>query len=414
MDRELDASYRRRRLGRRWIWGLVSLGLILAVLLLLPGWLRPSLDRAALRTAKVDRGPVEGGIEASGTVIPAFESVLSSPVEARVEKILKRPGEPVRAGEEILRLDTSAARLEVERLDDQLARKANEKEQLRLSLDKTLRELKARIESQRLDSEVLGYRAGQNRKLRTDGLISEEALKASEVEARKAEIDLAQLEGSVGGELRSTEARLAGVDLELNTLRKEREEARRQLERATTRSDRPGVLTWVVAEEGATIPRGSVIARIADLDSFRVEGTVSDVHAPRLARGLPVRVTVDDENLNGTLAEIAPTIQNGIAHFYIDLEQASHPKLRNQLGVDVLVRTDSRRSALRLPKGPGVDPSRSAAVFVVEGDRAVRRTARFGAVGSDYVEILDGLDQGEEVILSDMNDYLHLAQVKLR
>jgi HlyD family secretion protein len=392
----------------------VSLGLILAVLLFLPGWLRPSLDRTAVRIAKVDRGPVEGGIEASGTVIPAFESVLSSPVEARVEKILKRPGEPVRAGEEILRLDTSAARLDVERLDDKVAKKENEKEQLRLGLDKTLRDLRARIESQRLVSEVLGYRAGQNRKLRAEGLISEESLKASEVEARKAEIELAQLEGAVGGELRATEAGLAGVDLDLATLRKERAEARRQLERATTRSDRAGVLTWVIAEEGATIPRGAVFARIADLDSFRVEGTVSDVHASRLARGLPVRVTVDGENLNGTLAEVAPTIENGVARFYIDLEQASHPKLRNQLGVDILVKTDARRSALRLPKGPGSDPSRSAAVFVVAGDRVVRRAVRFGAVGSDYVEIREGLEEGEEVILSDMNDYLHLTQVKLR
>lgn len=135
MDHELEPSYRRRRRGRRLAWGIASAGLIVAVLLLLPGWLRPAVNRDRLRTAKVERGPVEGGIEASGTVIPAFESVLSSPVEARVERILKRPGDPVRTGEEILRLDTSAARLEVEKLDDQLARKLNEKEQLRLSLE---------------------------------------------------------------------------------------------------------------------------------------------------------------------------------------------------------------------------------------------------------------------------------------
>lgn len=414
MDRELDASFRRRRMGRRWAWGISSLGLILVVLLLLPGWLRPALGRDRIRTARVERGPVEGGIEASGTVIPAFESVLSSPVEARVERTLKRPGEPVRAGEEILRLDTAGARLEVERLDDQLAKKVNEKEQLRLSLDKTLRDLKSRIESQRLDAEVLGYRAEQNRKLRAGGLISEEALKASEVEARKAQIELGQLEGSVDNEMRSTQARLAGIDLDLGILAKEREEARRQLERATTRSDRSGILTWVVPEEGAMVRRGEVIARIADLDSYRVEATVSDVHAPRLARGMGVLVTVDGEALAGTVTEIAPTIKDGTARFYVELQQASHPKLRNQLGVDVLVRTGGRRSVLRLPKAPGTDGDREDAVFVVEGDRAVRREVRFGVRGADHVEILEGLREGEEAILSDMNDYLHLDQVKIR
>src|SRR5262245_16594609 len=129
MDRELDASYRYRRLGRRHAWGLGAAALFAAILVLLPGWLRPAVARAEIRTGRVDRGPVEGIVEASGVVIPAFESVLSSPIDARVEKVLKRPGEMVRAGEEILRLDTSASRLELEKIDDQLAKKANEQRQ---------------------------------------------------------------------------------------------------------------------------------------------------------------------------------------------------------------------------------------------------------------------------------------------
>ena len=73
MDRELEASYRYRRLGRRAAWGGGGVALAVVVLLLLPGWLRPSVARAEIRTGKVDRGPVEGIVEASGTVIPAFQ-----------------------------------------------------------------------------------------------------------------------------------------------------------------------------------------------------------------------------------------------------------------------------------------------------------------------------------------------------
>ncbi|HEV7784703.1 MAG TPA: efflux transporter periplasmic adaptor subunit, partial [Thermoanaerobaculia bacterium] len=102
MDRELDAGTRYLRLGRRAAWVGGTIALAVAVLLLLPGWLRPSVVRSEIRTGKVDRGPVEGIVEASGTVIPAFESVISSPVEARVQKVLKRPGEVVKAGEAIL------------------------------------------------------------------------------------------------------------------------------------------------------------------------------------------------------------------------------------------------------------------------------------------------------------------------
>jgi HlyD family secretion protein len=417
MDRELDQSFQRRRTGRRLAWGAASLGLFVAVLVLLPGWLRPSVERDRIRTGRVDRGPIEGIVEASGTVIPAFEGVLSSPVDARVEKILKRPGETVRAGEEILRLDTSQYRLALETIEDNLAKKVNEQEQIRLALDKSLRDLRGRIESSRLDAEAAEYRAEQNRKLRKDGLVSEQNLKASEIEAKKARIELSQLEESVEDERRSAQARVQGLGLDLQTLYKERANALRRLELATTRSDRAGVLTWVIPQEGATIRTGEVIARIADLDSFRVEATVSDVHSSRLAPGLPVRVMIDGQPLTGRLATVYPTIENGAVKFAVDLDDARHPKLRNALRADVLVVTASRTGALRVPKGPFSQGSAADPVFVVDGDRrerAVRRTVRFGVTGYDHIEVLDGLSEGEEVILSDMSDYAHLEQVSLR
>ncbi len=414
MDRELDASYRYRRLGRRAAWGVGAAALFVAVLVLLPGWLRPSVARTEIRTGRVDRGPVEGIVEASGVVIPAFESALSSPIDARVEKILKRPGAVVKAGEEILQLDTSAARLESEKIEDQLAKKVNEQRQLRISLEKSLGDLRGQIERQKLDAEALAYRAEQNRKLRADGLVSEQTLRAAEVEAKKAQIELAQLQESVGGARRSTDAQLEGLELDLATLRKEREDARHLLDLATTRSDRSGVLTWVVPQEGVTVPRGQVIARIADLDSFRVEATVSDVHSSRLHAGQLARVMLDGRPLSGRLSAIDPTIENGAVKFQVDLDDARHPKLRNNLRVDVLVVSDARARTLRIPKGPFAQGGATERVFVVQGDHAVRRAVRLGLSGYDFYEVLEGLEPGEEVVLSDMRDYQDLERVKLK
>lgn len=414
MDRELDASYRYRRLGKRAAWVGGILALCVGVLILLPGWLRPAVEREGIRTAKVDRGPVEGIVEASGTVIPAFEGALSSPVEARVEKILKRPGETVLVGEEILRLDTSAARLSVEKIEDQLARKINEQRQLRLTLESNLINLRGQIDRAELDAEAAVQRAEQNRKLRENGLVSEQNLKASEIEARKAKIELTQLKASVGSAQRSTEAQLDGVELDLQTLRKERDDAARLLQLATTRSDRSGVLTWVIPQEGVTVPRGEVIARIADLDSFRVEATVSDIHSSRLRPGQIVRVMLDGQPMNGRLASIDPTIENGAVKFHVDLDDARNPKLRNNLRLDVLVVTDARASTLRLRKGPFAQGEGTESVFVVQGDHAERRPVRFGLSGYDNFEVVDGLEEGEEVILSNMQDYQHLERVNFK
>jgi HlyD family secretion protein len=414
MDRELDARDRYRRLGRRAVVGLGALGLVVAVLILLPGWLRPSVAREQVRTGTVDRGPVEGIVEASGTVVPAFEGVISSPVEARVEKVLKRPGDLVKAGDAILALDTSAARLDLGKIEDQLAKKANEQQQLRISLEKSLNDLRGQIEAQKLDAEASGYRAEQNRKLRAEGLVSETTFKAAEVEAKKAQIQLAQLQAAVEEARRSTASQLQGVELDLATLRKERDDAQRLLDLATTRSDRAGVLTWVVPQEGTTVRRGDVIARIADLDSFRVEGTVSDVHSSSLHPGQPVRVKLDEQTLDGRLVSIDPTIENGAVKFKVDLADARNPKLRNALRVDVLVVTDTRANALRVPKGPFAQGGQTEEVFVVQGDHAVRRRVRLGLTGYEHYEVLDGLAPGEVVIVSDMKDYTHLEKIDLK
>ncbi|HSU83167.1 MAG TPA: HlyD family efflux transporter periplasmic adaptor subunit, partial [Thermoanaerobaculia bacterium] len=384
------------------------------VLILLPGWLRPSVAREQVRTGTVDRGPVEGIVEASGTVVPAFEGVISSPVEARVEKVLKRPGDLVKAGDPILALDTSAARLDLGKIEDQLAKKANEQQQLRITLEKSLNDLRGQIEAQKLDVEASGYRAEQNQKLRAEGLVSETTFKASEVEAKKARIQLAHLQESVEEARRSTAAQLQGVELDLATLRKERDDAQRLLDLATTRSDRSGVLTWVVPQEGTTVRRGDVIARIADLDSFRVEGTVSDVHSSSLHPGQPVRVKLDDQTLDGRLASIDPTIENGAVKFKVDLADPRNARLRNALRVDVLVVTDVRANALRVPKGPFAQGGQTEEVFVVQGDHAVRRRVRLGLTGDEFYEVLDGMAPGEVVIVSEMKDYTHLEKVDLK
>lgn len=413
MDRTLDPSYRRRRLLRRLASGTATAGGVIALLILLPSWLRPSIDRNRIRIETVDRGPVDAVIESSGTVVPAYEKVLSSPVEARIERILRRPGSAVEPGDEILELDTSGARLELARIEDRLTQKRNELEQLRIALDAELAELERRLESRRLDAEIAGFRLEQQRDLHERGLLAESALRQAEVEAKKAGIEVAQVEGAKRDARRENGAALRAVEIDIEILEGERDEAARRLDRATTRSDRRGVVTWVVPEEGATVRRGDTVARIADLDSFRVEATVSDLHAPRLEEGLPVRALIDGEPLTGTLATIDPTIEDGAVRFTVELDDSDHPKLRDSLRVDVLVITGREDDTLRVPKGPFTG---SGTLFVVEGDppaRAVRRDVRLGITGYERVQVLDGVNLAERVIVSDMSDYDHLDHVEI-
>src|SRR4029453_875007 len=107
--------------------------------------------------------------------------------------------------------------------------------------------------------------------------------------------------------------------------------------------------------EGALVRRGDVIARIADLTSFRVAATVSDVHAGRLRTGLPVVVRANDLDLQGTVIEVFPTVENGVLRFTVALADPSHAGLRPSLRTDVLVVTDRKPRVLRVKRGPFAD-----------------------------------------------------------
>jgi HlyD family secretion protein len=175
------------------------------------------------------------------------------------------------------------------------------------------------------------------------------------------------------------------------------------------------VLTWIVTEEGAEVHKGEVIARVADLGSFRVEATTSDVHAQRLAAGLPVLVKVNDrQQLRGRISQVHPAIKQGVLTFSVALDEKASPWLRANLRVDVLVVTGQKDRTLRLVRGPFSDGEGTREVFVVRGDRAVRTSARFGLSSADHFEVLAGLAPGDEVIISDMNDRLDLRELAIR
>jgi HlyD family secretion protein len=385
------------------------------VLLWGPGLIRPTVSRDRIRTARVDQGPIEAVITASGTVVPEVEQVIASPVDARVLRILKRAGDAVAPGEPILELDLSASRVALAKLDQDLALKRNQQERTRLELQGKLADLQARWDVKKLQLESLRSQLRRHRDLHAQGLLSQETLQQSELAEAQAAVELRQLEAEKAGAQETTRAQLAGVALEAAQLVRERDEARRQLLLATTLADRSGVITWTVTEEGAAVRTGDVVARLADLGSFRVEATVSDVHAQRLAVGLPVSVRIaEGQVLEGTVAAVRPTIANGSVSFAVALSEKSSPLLRSNLRVDALVVVGRKPRVLRVKRGPFANGEGMQNVFVVRGSTAVRTPVRLGLSSYDDFEVVSGLQEGDEAVISDMRAYEHVREVGIR
>lgn len=414
MDREIDVRFKRRKIIKRIVLILLALVSVTVLLVWGPRLITPSLSRNNIRTAKVFSAPFESSITATGTVVPEFEQVISSPIDARVVKVLRHPGDVLRKGDPILQLDVSATVLAVDKCNQQIELKKNAQAKARLDLESTLNQLQSQIETKSLDYQSLKASSARNRQLHQEGLLSVEKLKEVELLEDKAAVELKQLESSRKTAQLSTRTQLEGLDLELHQLEKERDEARRQLELATTKADRDGVLTWVIQDEGATVARGAVAARIADLSSFRVDATLSDVHANKLTPGIPVSVRIGENNLQGAIRIIDPTIKNGIITIQVGLSEKASKLLKSNLRVDVNIVTSRKAKALQVGKGSYVANGDYWDVFVVRGDSVVKTRVRLGLANFDNYEVLEGLIEGDEVVVSDMASYQHLREVKLK
>lgn len=414
MDRPIDNAVLKMRLVKRVLVGLlITAGLVLAF----GGFRRlitPSLDSKRIRTAVVEEGRIEATITASGTMVPEFEEVLSSPIDSRVLEVLMHPGEAVRRGDPILALDTSATRMELENLEEQIALKQNERRTQELELQKAMIAQGSQHELKQVDLESRQARHQRLERLFRDGLTAESDLAEAALDIRRTEIELRQLGESMDNLKQTARAEIDRLRLETNILLKQTKETRKRLDLATATALRDGVLTWVIAEKGATVRQGDVLARIADLERLRVDATVSDVYSPRLVEGLPARVKVGGEYLSGRLRTVLPTIQDGTVTLHVELDDASHPDLRSNLRVDVFIVTDTREHALKVRKGPFASGAGLQQAFVVRQGQAYRTEIEIGLSSFDDLEIVSGVVAGDEIVISDMTDYKHMQQIPIR
>jgi HlyD family secretion protein len=414
MDRSIDPVFAAAQKRRRRLTGAVVVGGLLLAFTYGPSLLRPSVARSRVRVEKVDRGPVEASIQASGTVTPDLEEVISSPVDARVTRILKRAGDPIKAGEAILELDLSEPTLAFHKIDREVELKRNDQRRTRLDLQSRLADLDATTEAKRLEVESLRARLAQQTDLAASGLVSKDGLREAQLNEAKAALELRRLTASRSITEEMTKAQIDGMNLELATLESQKREAGRVLELGSTRAERDSVVTWTVSEAGALIRRGEPLARLSDLKSFRIEATASAVHGRALRSGLEAVARIGNVDLKGEVSTVEPTVRDGVMRLWIRLKEPAHPVLRPSLKADVYVVTDRRADAIRVPRGPFLQGEGAQEVFVVRDGSAFRTRVDLGLIGYDAVEIAKGLQPGDQMIVSDMTPYLHARELTLK
>ena len=374
---------------------------------------KPSLTLSDFTTAKVQTGIIENTVNATGEVLPEFEEVLTSPINASIKKVLMDAGNKVKKGQSILSLDKSVSETDYGKLQFQMESKENEIRKLKLDLEKSFYDIRSNNNIKQLRISNLRDAVSSAKRLLKAGGGTKEDVEAAELNLKVAELEKLQLENEIRSKQQTMKIEIREAEISLAIQRKDLDALKRKLDLADVAATRPGVITWVNKNIGASIHEGDALVRIADLSGFKVAGSMSDNLLDKIHNNMTAIIRIGNTQLRGSVVNISPSVNNAIVSFEIQLNQKDSKELRPNQKVDVFLVTATRNGVLRLANGPAFNGSNLQDVFVLKNGVAERRSVKTGLSNFDYVEILSGLKAGDEVITSDMSDYKHTKTITI-
>lgn len=413
MDREISKEVQRKEQRKQFIRIGTAVGGFIVLIVVVISMLQTSLKRKDLNISTVDKGVIEVSVSASGKVIPAFEEIINSPINSRIVEVYKRGGDSVDVGTPILKLDLQSAETEYNKQLDEEQMKSLQLEQQRVTNHNKLSEMEMNLKVSRMELDRKAVELRNERYLDSLGAGTTDKVRQVELDYNVSILKLKEDEQKYKNEQALTEADLKVKELELNIFRKSLAETRRTLEEAQIRSPRKAILTYVNNEIGSQIGQGAKVAIVSDLSHFKIEGEIADTYGDRIAAGSKAVIKIGSEKLDGTVSDVTPLSKNGVISFTVQLEEDNHKRLRSGLKTDVYVMNAVKDDVLRIANSSYYVGKGEYELFVVNGNQLLKRKVQLGDSNFEYVEVVSGLQEGDQVIVSDMNAYKDKNKLKI-
>ena len=414
MDREISKAEQRKEQRKQFIKIGAGVGIGIALIAVVLSFLQTSLNRKDLTISTVDKGVIEVSVSASGKVIPAFEEIINSPINSRIVEIYKKGGDSVDIGTPILKLDLQSAETDYNKLLDEEQMKRLELEKLRVTNHSKLSEMEMKLKVSRMELDRKAVELRNERYLDSLGAGTTDKVRQVELDYNVSQLKLKEDEQKYINEQALTDADLKVKELELNIVRKGLAETKRTLDDAQIRSPRKAILTYVNNEIGSQVGQGTKVAIVSDLSHFKIEGEIADTYGDRIAAGSKAVVKIGSDKLDGTVSDVTPLSKNGVISFTVQLEEDSHRRLRSGLKTDVYVMNAVKDDVMRIANASYYIGKGEYELFVVNGDQLLKRKVQLGDSNYEYVEVISGLEPGDQVVVSDMASYKDKNKLKVK
>ena len=419
MDIQRPASVARAKKMRRIMFaavGVIVLGVVSVVLARLKP-AAPTVERATVWVDTVKRGDMNRNVRGLGTLMPIDEArrLIPAVTQGRVERILIRPGAEVTPDTVILELSEPTVQQALGDAEQQLR-----------GAEADYTSLEARLQSDRLNQRSQAaavnseYQQAQLQKevdedLAKDGLVSALQLKTSTVRAeslaernRIAQENMKVAESNIRAQLMAQQARV-------DQLRSQVALRRQQVDQLRVRAGMSGVLEQVAVNVGQQVQPGSNLARVADPTRLKAELRIAETQARDLTIGQKAEIDTRQGIIPGRVMRIDPSAQQGTVTVDVELIGELPRGARPDLSVDGTIELERLTNVLFVGRPAFGQEQSTVGLFKVDATgEASRAQVQLGRSAVNTIEVLGGLGEGDQVILSDMSAWDSFDRVRLR
>jgi HlyD family secretion protein len=421
MDIVRDESVKKKKRRKQVIMAVVAviavLGVTLGVSRLKPA--APSVEYGTIWPDTVKRGSMLRQVRGIGSLVPIPEDVRLIPAETdvRVEKVLILPGTPVKPDSLIMELSNPQVVQEALNADLDLKSAEAEYHNTKAKVDSDLMNLKAEAATVEADYENAKRDATANKELAKIGVLSDSALKASLAKEKEMSTRYQIEQDRISENTKAVETQLQVQQTTIEQKKALAELKHRQLDALKVRAGITGVLQGAdpPIQVGQRLTQGTILAKIVQPEHLKAELKIPETQAKDIIPDQTAEIDTHNGIVKGHVSRIDPAVLNGTVTVDVALDEAPPKGARPDLSVDGTITLERLNDVLYVGRPAFGQEKSTVSMFKIDpdGKSASRVKVELGRSSVNTIEILGGLKEGDQVILSDMsrwdaNDHIRL------
>lgn len=401
---------KRKQLLAAWIT--VAAVLTVGIVFLARSWLSTAMvvPRERVRIATVERGKFIRDVAAQGMIVAADSPTLYASAGGKLTLLVKA-GETVKRDQVLASIDSPELRNESQR--EQATLDALNATLERQGIEVRRQQLKNRQDS---DLAAVQIQAAERELQRAETAWQFKGIPEYQYRAAIDNVATARLKHQHA--LDNTKLENDSLNIELKSKRLDRdrqgllvENLKRRLDELRVRSPVNGMVGSLVAAQNAVVGENAPLLSVVDLSALEIEFRVPESYADSLGIGMTAEVAYMDKVYAGTVAAISPEVQQNEVAGRVRFSKETPPGIRQNQRVNVRIIMDSRDAVLKVERGNFTDAGSWA--YVVDKDMATRRAIQLGAMSIKEVEIVSGLNPGEQIIVNNPTEINDAPTVRL-